>query len=109
MALPDGPALALDDIIHNMSPSPAPQPLPPEPAVEQTFPPIANTIDTPSIMDTPVLPPRIQSPEPLDHSELEFMRTRVQQYSLTASSSNPRESELAAMVRPSMLVSTTNS
>ncbi|KAI0677171.1 hypothetical protein C8Q78DRAFT_72757 [Trametes maxima] len=72
------PALALDDILHTMSPSPAPQPLPQEPLAIPTM-----------------LPPRVSSPEPLDYSELESLRTRVQEYAL---SPNPRESELAATV-----------
>ena len=102
---PDAPPLALDDIIHTMSPSPTPQSLPPEPPPpalpEQIFPPVADSLDSTPVPDTSMPPPRIPSPEPLDLSELESMRARVQEYTLTLDSTNQRESDLAAMVRPS--------
>lgn len=104
MSHPDAPFLALVDTMHSMSPLPAPLPLLPDPAEaavsEQTFPPIANSLDSTPIPNTSMPPPRISSPEPLDLSELESMRARVQEYTLTLDPTNQRESDLAAMVRP---------
>ncbi len=103
MATQDGPALALDDILHTLSPSPAPLTLPPDPGpstlAAHTFPPTANGVDSGLLAGHTVPPPRIPSPEPLDYSELEAMRARVQQYTLATDPANQRESELAAMVR----------
>ena len=102
MAAQDGPVLALDDIMHTMSPSPAPQTLPPDPGPStlpaQTFSPITNGLDNGPLAEHIMPPPRMPSPESLDHPELESMRARVQQYTLTLDSANQRESELAAMV-----------
>ena len=112
MSTPDGPApaLALDDILHTMSPSPAPpSPLPqpgpstlPEHALSQT----PNYIpESHLIADTSLHPPRMSSPEPLDHPELESMRARAHHYSLSSNTTSERESELAAMVRSSCIAS----
>ncbi|KAI0355314.1 hypothetical protein OH77DRAFT_1589795 [Trametes cingulata] len=96
----DAPALALDDILHAMSPSPTPQPLQPEPSTstlpEQqfTFAP-ATDLEHASIVDSTIHSTRETSPEPMEYTELESMRARVQEYAL---SHNPREAELAAMV-----------
>ncbi|KAJ8473146.1 hypothetical protein ONZ51_g8059 [Trametes cubensis] len=96
---PDAPALALDDILRPMSPSPAPQPLTPDPScstfLEHRFPHPANHPDNASIIHSAVLPPRATSPEPLDYLELESIRAHVQEYVL---SPNTKEAELAAMV-----------
>ncbi|KAL1944117.1 hypothetical protein VTO73DRAFT_3302 [Trametes versicolor] len=95
----DAPALALDDIFHTMSPSPTPQPLPPEPSTstlsEHPFSFDANPPHSVPITDYSTHVPRTHSPEPLDYSELEVMRARVQECALSHSA---REAEFAAMV-----------
>ncbi|OSD04461.1 hypothetical protein PYCCODRAFT_98720 [Trametes coccinea BRFM310] len=100
----DAPALALDDLIHSMSPSPTPLPLPPEPSSSTyshpQFAAASSHLDTASIMDTAVLSPRISSPEPFEYSELESLRVRMQEYAL---SPNATEAELAALVRSSVI------
>lgn len=104
IAASDAPALALDDIFHTMSPSPTPQPLPPEPSTstlpEHHFSFDGNTSHNAPITDYIAHIPRTHSPEPLDYSELEAMRARVQECAL---SHNAREAEFAAMVRLSVI------
>ncbi len=104
IASSDAPALALDDIFHTMSPSPTPQPLPPEPSTstlpEHHFSFESNALHNPSITDYSMQLPRTSSPEPLDYSELQAMRARVQECAL---SHNAREAEFAAMVRLSVI------
>ncbi|KAL7282683.1 hypothetical protein ACG7TL_004157 [Trametes sanguinea] len=82
-----------------MSPSPTPLPLPPEPSSSTyshpQFAAASSHLDTASIMDTAMLPPRISSPEPFEYSELESLRVRMQEYAL---SPNATEAELAALV-----------
>ncbi|CDO69594.1 hypothetical protein BN946_scf184759.g34 [Trametes cinnabarina] len=99
----DAPALALDDIMHSMSPSPTPAPRPPEPSSSTSsdirLSPNASGLGTGPTMDNVMLPPRVSSPEPLEYSELEALRTRMHEYTL---SSNVREAELAGMVRLSV-------
>ncbi|TFY55433.1 hypothetical protein EVJ58_g8250, partial [Rhodofomes roseus] len=109
----DGPALELSDIMHPMSPSPAPQTvaLPPEPHVHLPDP----QLQPPHVDDA--LPPQqphaasmhtydtqaaLSTPEPLDQSEANGMRQRVQQLGLTGPNARPYatplERELASMV-----------
>ena len=74
----DGPALALSDIIHTMSPSP-PQP---------------ND-------DDPLAPPASTSPEPLDLAQIEIIKkrlTEIHPHSMAKSNMSPVEQELADMV-----------
>ncbi|OJT09520.1 hypothetical protein TRAPUB_14019 [Trametes pubescens] len=82
-----------------MSPSPTPQPLPPEPSTstlpEHHFSFESNALHNPSITDYSMQLPRTSSPEPLDYSELQAMRARVQECAL---SHNAREAEFAAML-----------
>ncbi|OBZ70487.1 hypothetical protein A0H81_09744 [Grifola frondosa] len=105
--MPDAPALSLSDIMHTMSPSPAPQPLPPEPSyMPNTH--FSLSLDSTLINHAPIMHhtqsrPRSTSPEPFDHSEIESMRARIHQLGLapsdpTTSQVNPRECELATMV-----------
>ncbi|KAA1466619.1 hypothetical protein DENSPDRAFT_926000 [Dentipellis sp. KUC8613] len=73
------PVLALSDIIHNMSPSPAPQ----------------LSDDAP---DGAARPPS-SSPEPLDSAQVEAMRKRAVELSLLGKISlSPKEKELVVMV-----------
>ncbi|KZT70248.1 hypothetical protein DAEQUDRAFT_737477 [Daedalea quercina L-15889] len=114
MQAADGPALELSDIMHPMSPSPAPQtvPLPPEtelhlpdPQLQPShgngmFAPEQGGAVTIQVYDIQRMP---STPEPLDQAELENMRQRVQQLGLTAPShihpnATPLERELASMV-----------
>ncbi len=100
MAIPDGPALALDDILRTLSPSPPPAPQHFPPDTTQPMP-IADNAQITPIIESSTPPHRIPSPEPLDHSELAYMRARAQ----ALDHSSEREFELAAMVRPYMFVS----
>ncbi|KAH9854956.1 hypothetical protein C2E23DRAFT_901871 [Lenzites betulinus] len=89
----DPPALALDDILHPMSPSPTP--LPPESSSSvQRFLFDPNDLPT-SIMHLAAQEHRATTPEPVDYDELESMRARVQEFAL---SHRTVEAELAAMV-----------
>lgn len=108
----DGPVLELSDIMHPMSPSPAPQ-LPP-PAESAGLPNVdisSNYTAFHRQADSSVVQfggdsvLRMQSPEPLDDSEVEAMRSRLHQLGLadpggTPSSATLTEKELAEMVRP---------
>ncbi|EED79279.1 predicted protein [Postia placenta Mad-698-R] len=113
----DGPVLELSDIMHPMSPSPAPQ-LPP-PAESAGLPNVdisSNYTAFHRQADSSVVQfggdsvLRMQSPEPLDDSEVEAMRSRLHQLGLadpggTPSSATLTEKELAEMPSPSQLAS----
>jgi hypothetical protein len=73
----DTPSLALSDIMHTMSPSPAPQ-------------------------DPPVqLRPKSMTPEPVQEDDIQRMRSRVAEMGLTGGdqdNASAREKELVDMV-----------
>jgi hypothetical protein len=79
----DCPPLALDDLVHLMSPSPPPQ----------------------SPLDDPHMPPpaKSASPEPLPESDIVQMRTKVVDIDNADAQLTPREKELAGMVCSSLL------
>ncbi|KAI0940355.1 hypothetical protein AcV5_001486 [Taiwanofungus camphoratus] len=106
----DGPVLALSDIMHTLSPSPVPQPpLPSEsgqpPNVhviynENSHPPAQNGIFSSQLDSSHGLSP---SPEPLDYSDVELMRSRIHELGLVGShvsnfNTSATERELANMV-----------
>lgn len=107
----DGPVLALSDIMHTLSPSPVPQPpLPSESAQppnvhviynENSHPPAQNGIFSSQLDSSHGLSP---SPEPLDYSDVELMRSRIHELGLVGShvsnfNTSATERELANMVR----------
>ena len=118
MQAADGPALALEEIMHPMSPSPAPPPaaLPPEPQVLvepqvqlRVAPEHGNDASTLAQVDGldaaqvhEAQDVARATPEPLDQTDLESMRQRVLELGLLQSSNlnaTPLERELASMVR----------
>lgn len=118
MQATDGPALDISEIMHPMSPSPAPPPLalPPQPQVLAEPPQTeveaeqerGNDASQPTQVDAHATQarearhPARATPEPLDQAELESMRQRVLELGLPSQASpnaTPLERELANMVR----------
>lgn len=110
MQADEGPALELSDIMHPMSPSLAPAPLPIEPQVlglpqvQLELP--QHSKHTSEHSQAGAAATRIDhtqdpartTPEPLDQADLQSMRQRVLQLE-AAGNATPVERELASMVR----------